>query len=480
MRIAFSSHSGVRVAAVFHRLLALVFLFAWGSLLWQIEVLIGSRGLSPIVEMLASVGPTLGFAKFPSLVLFDSSDSALVVGVWFGIVVALLWSSGFVPRLCAAISALLYLSYATAAGDFLHFQWDSMLIECGVLAALLPVDRPAPWIHILFRVLLFKLYFESGIAKAQSYLGDWFDGTAMTYYYETAPLPTWLAWYAHALPAWWHQLESRLVLVVELLVPLGIFGPRRARVACAVTLTVFQILNLMTANYGFFCYLSIALHVFLLNDTDLTRLSLRGRPTAAIAGSDSRGVTLALRRILASGVAVAYIGFSIVEAVYAFAPPSHSPQALAALRRAYAPFRVVNTYHLFGHITRERIEPELQTFDGSEWRAHHFRYKPGDPTVRPPFVAPHQPRVDFRLWFYGLSFRGNTPAYVRSLVRRVCVDPSAVESLFAQRLPDAPQAIRLVYWRYRFTTDHREEPWWNRDIVAETEAMDCGSIAPTS
>src|SRR5256885_8382782 len=43
--------------------------------------------------------------------------------------------------------------------------------------------------HLLLRVLLFKLYFESGIAKWQSGLHDWHDGSAMTFYYETAPLP---------------------------------------------------------------------------------------------------------------------------------------------------------------------------------------------------------------------------------------------------------------------------------------------------
>ena len=41
----------------------------------------------------------------------------------------------------------------------------------------------------------------------------------MTYYYETAPLPTWLAFTAHHLPVWWHHLESRATLVLELVRP---------------------------------------------------------------------------------------------------------------------------------------------------------------------------------------------------------------------------------------------------------------------
>ena len=109
--------------------------------------------------------------------------------------------------------------------DFLGFQWDNLLLECGLLAAFLPARRPAVSMHFLFRALLFKLYFESGIAKWQSPLHDWQDGSAMTFYYETAPLPTALAWYAHHLPRWWHQFESRATLVLELGVPFAAFRP---------------------------------------------------------------------------------------------------------------------------------------------------------------------------------------------------------------------------------------------------------------
>ena len=469
MRVGLQSHSGAAIATSFHRLLAVVFLLAWVSLHWQIDVLIGSRGLLPIAELVdATSQRTPSFLSFPTVFLWYTDDAALNAGIWVGIAIALAWLAGLWPRACAFVSAFLYLSYATAARDFLHFQWDNMLVECGVLAALLPRHRAAPWIHFLFRVLLFKLYFESGIAKWQSYLGDWHDGSAMTFYYETAPLPTWLGWYAHALPQWWHHLESRLVLVLELVVPFAIFAPRRARLACAAVLTAFQLVNIATANYGFFCYLSLALHVFLLDDP---QPEIRPR-----FERDGRGLAVIARHAAAALAVSVYLGISVLEAVYAFAPPTHTPPAIAELRRAYAPFRVINTYHLFGHITRERIEPEFQTFDGGEWRALHFRYKPGDPATRPPFVAPHQPRVDFRLWFYGLSFRRGTPPYVQTLVQRLCHDPDAVAGLFAEPLPAAPQAVRLVFHNYRFTTVPSDSDWWRREALAETQAIECRNI----
>jgi hypothetical protein len=152
------------------------------------------------------------------------------------------------------------------------------------------------------------------------------------------------------------------------------------------------------------------------------------------------------------------------------------------LRRVYAPWRIINTYHLFGHITRARIEPELQTTDdGERWIAHDLRHKPGDPRRRPDWVAPHQPRVDFRLWFYGLDYRSGTPEYVAVLVERLCRDPAAVQPIFRDRLPAHPRAVRLVFWRYHFstTTERREQGvWWTREPVDASDAIPCDTAFP--
>ena len=91
----------------------------------------------------------------------------------------------------------------------------------------------------------------------QSPIHDWVDGSAMRFYYETAPIPTALAWYAHHLPAWWHHIESNATLVWEMGVPVLIFAPRRGRIVAAIVFTGFQLINIATANYGFFSYLAL-------------------------------------------------------------------------------------------------------------------------------------------------------------------------------------------------------------------------------
>jgi hypothetical protein len=486
--------SGPKVARLFHALLALLFLVAWLSLGAQLDVLFGGRGLLPIAAALEQAGASgLGFSRIPTLFWWTgASDRALGLGVAAGVVLALLALAGIRVRLCLGLSTLLYLSYAAAGRTFLSFQWDNLLLEAGLLATLLPRDRPAPWAHALLRVLVFKLYFESGIAKWQSPLGDWQDGSAMTFYYETAPLPTFLAWHAHWLPAWWHHFESRFTLFFELCLPFAIFGPRAFRRVALAVFSAFQVLDIATANYGYFCYLSASLHVFLLDDADLLRARafLRRRlPRVGRAMALARILRRKMRlfrwppplpsrpgRALGATIFALYVGLSATEAMARFG--LHEMVSFTdPLRDRLSPLRLINTYHLFAQITRTRIEPTVEvSTDGHAFTEQPLRYKPGAVDRPPPFVAPHQPRLDFQLWFYGLAFRRGTPPYVTALLDRICKDRAVLDGIFAGPLPEAPEAARMGFYRYQFTTPAERAAsgaYWKREWVGATPPVSC-------
>jgi len=469
--------TGPAVATVFQRLLALVFLIAWVSLGSQVKVLIGPRGLIPLestVDLLQN--ERLVWYAYPSLLRWPAlaTDGWLLGGTLLGVALAIIALGGLRPRLCFALSTVLYLGYAAACRDFLSFQWDNLLLECGFLAVFLPARGPAPVAHLLFRLLVFKLYFESGIAKWQSVLHDWHDGSAMTFYYETAPLPTALGWFAHNLPAWWHHFESRATLVLELVVPLGIFGPRPVRLGAAAALTGFQLVNAATANYGFFCHLALVLHVFLLDERWGERLAARLPRWDGELPLPPRVRAAILRYGAPAGLGLWLFLSGLGGAVH-FGEPGPWMLHTSAIRERTEPLRLVNTYHLFASITRERIEPQLEVDTGSGWRALELRHKPGDPRRRPDFVAPHQPRVDFQLWFHGLSFRVRRPLYVTMLLERLCSDPAAVAPLFREP-PPAARAVRIAYYQYTFTTPAERRArgeWWNRTLLDTTAPIPC-------
>ena len=82
---------------------------------------------------------------------------------------------------------------------FLSYQWDILLIECFVAVAVL-AQTPTLGVWLTHLVLL-RFMFLSGFVKLASGDPTWADGTALAYHFETQPLPTALAWYAHQAPA---------------------------------------------------------------------------------------------------------------------------------------------------------------------------------------------------------------------------------------------------------------------------------------
>ncbi len=63
---------------------------------------------------------------------------------------------------------------------------------------------------------------------------------------------------------------------------------------------------------------------------------------------------------------------------------------------------------------------ESQSTDNEEWQELRFRWKPGDTNQRPLQVAPHQPRLDWRMWFAALGSYHHNPwliSFISKLLR---------------------------------------------------------------
>src|SRR3984893_18931246 len=82
---------------------------------------------------------------------------------------------------------------------------------------------------------------------------------------------------------------------------------------------------------------------------------------------------------------------------------------------SFDPLDLVNTYGAFGTVGRERDEI---VFEGTEdavitgetkWKEYEFVAKHGDPSRRPPFVAPYQPRIDWQIWFAAMASPADYP-----------------------------------------------------------------------
>ena len=242
------------------------------------------------------VARVLGSARFwyaPTVFWWSSSDRFLLVVVVVGMAASLLLVLNVWPRGMLAICLVAFLSFIAAAQDFASYQSDGMLLEAGFISLFFAPsgwwprwgssDPPSRASRYMLIWLMFRIYFESGIAKILGHDPEWRDFTAMDQYYQNGPLPTWIAWYAHQLPHAFHEATAVLVLALELVLIFGIFLPRRSRIVLFFVITAWQIGIILTSNYAFLNYLVLVLGFLLLDDKFLLRFFPQSVRPAAVS-----------------------------------------------------------------------------------------------------------------------------------------------------------------------------------------------------
>ncbi len=446
-----------RATGLFLKALGAIYLTAFVSFGVEAGGLIGSRGILPVANYLRGMHEALGARAFwyaPTVFWVSSSDLALRVAWIAGAALAIVLILGFFRRACLVALLILYLSISTAGQDFWSFQWDILLTEVGFLAIFADASPGRTW---LFRWLLFRLVFMSGLVKLLSGDPTWRDLTALGYHYETQPLPTPIAWYMYQLPAWFHKASTVFVFFVELLVPFLIFAPLKARRIAGGLLIGLQVLILLTGNYTFFNLLAIALCVFLFAD----RPARDAQPETRTHPAVTMAVTMALM--------VFVLTTSGLQFLEMFRVPLPAPA------RTYlvwiSPLRLINSYGLFAVMTTTRPEIVVEgSNDGTTWAPYEFRYKPGDVQRAPPWVAPYQPRLDWQMWFAALGNARENGWFYNFAARLMQGSAPVLGLLERNPFPGSPpRYIRAVVYDYRFTDfaeRRRTGAWWRREEKA--------------
>ena len=428
------------------RLIGFIYFIAFTSWGVQAPGLIGSHGILPAVQFFHSAYTEYGRPAYwdaPSLFWLNAGDNALAAGWIAGALCALAvmlapWK--WAIRAALAGCLVLWLSLCSAGQDFLSFQWDILLSEAGFLALFADDSLVRIW---LFRWLAFRLMFYSGFVKLSSQDPNWRNFTALHYHYETQPLPNPLAWYFAQAPLWFQQLSTALTLFAELAAPVLFFGRRRARHIGAWIVIGLQALILATGNYTYFNLLAIILALFLFIEP---KPKARGR------------VHLTVSIALAAFIGI--VSGCLTLQLFSFRPPAVE----AAILRWAEPLRIVNSYGLFAVMTTERQEIVVEgSSDGDNWLAYEFPYKPGDLRRAPPIVAPHQPRLDWQMWFAALSNYQQNRWFVGFMLRVMQGEPAVLRLLSYNPFPNAPpKFIRARLYLYHFT-HFGEAGWWTRE-----------------
>ncbi len=445
-----------RTAGLVTRGIGLAALCAFLSWWWQAAGLIGADGILPVADYFAGarlqLGPS-GPLLLPSLYWLSSTDAMTNALCAAGTLASLALLLRVFPVVAALIAYVCYLSLLYGGQIFLQFQWDVLLVEALILAAILS-HRSRLGI-LLTRLLVFRFMFLSGVVKLASHDPTWSSLSALDVHFETQPLPTLLAWYANQLPQAWLHAGVAVTFVIELVLPFFIFAPRNLRLIAAAGFVLLEVLILLTGNYNFFNLLTIVLCLALLDDRALRCSSVpSSRPRA---GPVWRSVVFSM----------ALLGVLQIHATW---DRGGVRQWELALLGVIEPWRIVNGYGLFAVMTTERDELIVEASDdGNQWRELAFRFKPGKLTDAPQWVAPYQPRLDWQLWFAALTTREGAPWFDNFAVQLLRGAPAVTELLASSSFSEQPpRYVRVLRYRYHFTSfeqRRRSGAWWRREYL---------------
>lgn len=443
-----------------------------------------------------------------------------------------------------------YFSLQQLGQTFLWFQWDSLLLELGVLGLFL-----APWSlrdsdHdpqlglSLWRWLAFRLLFSSGIVKLTSLCPTWWDLTALQWHFESQCIPTVLAWYAHQLPAWF--LQASVAATYPFLIVGGLFAllPFRPLRWLSFLLTLaLQVFIFLTGNYNFFNLATILLGMSVLQKLDFgtaasaTRSAWLGRadgtlsfviatatlfvwiilfdvsiqlsptllisarirfsqedflaavdravlPTMVLGAASCALAALAallvalrtrrLGRVLRCIAAIVVAGgiFANTLEPYSWlsaAAQARMPSELVQVHQQAGWLQAAHSYGLFRRMTGVGGRPEVVvevTRDGQQWTEIDFRYKPTNVTRMPALISPHQPRLDWQMWFAALGSFQHNPWLVHLAIQLMKASPSVLQLFPAAVRRDIsaepPLAVRMVLYKYHYTSTGAAA-WWRRE-----------------
>lgn len=475
---------------LFLRGLGFVYLIAFWSLWTQIIPLSGETGIMPIADRMEAMRAGTGelgvwerIWQVPTVFWLAAGDGFITCVCAMGCVLAGCAIVGFLTMPSLAGLWILYLSLVKVCVPWLGFQWDVLLLEAGLLGVLMsrmgvfddPRQPRAPRVVplLLVRWLLFRLMFASGMVKLLSGDAMWGDWTALTVHYETQPLPNPLAWHVHQLPLWFHKLSCGIMFGIELVLPFFFFLPRRLRLFAGIATVALMGVIIGTGNYTFFNLLVIVLCLSLMDDRFLFQL-LPKHWRSRIGGKDSTaaGPAPKLRYQLRTMATAMFVGVTICfSAIYML--PMVKLKAPAFLHRwagKVGQFHFLSSYGLFAVMTKERPEIVIEgSDDGLVWKTYEFLYKPGNLQRDLPFVAPHQPRLDWQMWFAALGNMQQNEWLAMLAIRLLEGELKVTKLLAVNPFPErAPRFVRAQLYRYNFTSAEEravDGTLWKREFV---------------
>jgi len=488
---------------LFSRAFFVVLVIAFGSFINQVLPQAGSKGYSPVASSLAGHRKAFTtwkrFFYFPTLFWLNSSDAFIALLPKIGVAAALCGIYGGVftfPAYLTCYLCFLTLDYALR----LHFPWECLILEASVFGLFLPstlpltsslamTELPSPLVAWCFRWLLFRVLF--GFGKLKFGESNSADHGYIKAFVINQPIPSFLGYYFSKAPLVVAKLSLVFMFVAEIPVPLLVFFCGWPRVVAAVFLISLMMGIQLSGNFGYFNLLTSVMCIPLFDlDSSFTQFSFseswaQGPLTHCL-------LPLALASLQLGGGFLQFIFNNWVTMSWFDWPLVYNNHpGLNWLRQAVR-LRLVHGYGVFPpHVLapiRFSCVFEGSNDGGKTWKEYEYKYQVTNERSAPVYVAPHHPRLDHGVYYFGLG--NNIEDFTSSMFVSVpqCFGTPGTHSMYriAMRLMEpnspvytlfknqpfpasAPPTLMRIQLYSFLPTTHAERvqtgKWWQRKLV---------------
>lgn len=466
---------------LFLRALGVIYFFVFLSLSHQFKALIGESGLLPISNFLKSYEAHSGsvikaFWSLPSVFWFNSSDQFALSMIDLGMILSLFLILGFANSITLFILWFLQLSFIHVGQSFWSFGWETNLLEITFLSLFMvpfwnlrPFERgvpPSKVIMVLQRWVLFRLMFGAGLIKLR---GDscWSDLTCLNYHFETQPIPNPLSGFFHFLPELAHKGMVLVNHLVELILPWLVFLPFRGRTCTGIIFLIFQISILITGNYAWINFLTLVMIIPCFDDRSLSWMIPKGLTENWEQLRYCRTPSN-VRRLLVYVLLFLILYLSYLPILNLIGPNQ-------AMNKSYNQFHLVNSYGVFGSITRKRNEIIIFGTDAEKidentvWKEYEFPCKPGVISFRPCIRSPYHYRITWQLWFAAMSSYEYNPWLVHLVYKLLKGEKETFNLLKKNPFPNSPpNFVKAESYLYKLESPwNKKKDWYKRVKVKD-------------
>ncbi|KAJ8299615.1 hypothetical protein KUTeg_023675 [Tegillarca granosa] len=516
---------------VFLWFIAAIYLMAFSSLYVQIPGLYGNKGILPARLVLNKEAKSWDdlLEGQPTLLMLTPK-----LGLDIELGMDLLCLTGIVISFIAMVfqTARDMVTFTILWMLVRHFCGSSETGFLSILVAPFNIQLPKKWkaafyhhhdniLMWLVKWLLFRLMFASGVVKLTSRCPTWWGLTALTVHFESQVLLQLLI----IITGNYNFFNLLTIALCISLLDDSFFCVQKARRTSSTGRLLNSLMSLVV--YGYIGYQTWKLFSLKLITKPSFKIESKLErefnawlekvvPWTVYMGAVSLGYEIltslvrcfyvensfiwkiwtGLQCVLFGAVAAGMFALSLVphtvihRSSQSIIPPQipHSeldiatynriPQQVKDALNKVEPFQITNSYGLFRSMTgvggRPEVVVEGSNYLDKDWKEYEFFYKPGNVSRAPPIVAPHQPRLDWQMWFAALGNYQHNTWFVNMAYRILSGQREVLELIQHNPFPDQPpKYLRAKLYHYHYTAKDKKnkwfssKKWWVREEKAE-------------